>query len=850
MKKSLFSLLLLLHSSIGMYAQPGEIDKSFNPRSGAGFDKKVDAIAVQSDGKILVVGSFTNYDYASRKFITRLNTDGTVDSSFNVGKGANAAITSITIQYDGKIVVIGGFTSYNDVAANRIARLNTDGTLDTNFHSGTGTNSYVSVATQTDGKVLIGGYFANYDGLAIKNIARLNADGFLDTTFNTGTGANGSIKKVIVQPTGKIVIIGDFETYNGTSRKGVAQINTDGSLDTTFIPGFADYGIDCVELQSDGKILIGGWFTKYNAIPKKALVRLNSDGTLDNSFTYTNESSGTFTSLKMLPNGKILAGGKFTSSIGTAKRNLIRINTDGTVDDTFNSGTNEALPVTSIAFKSDGGILIGGDFTSYNDTLIGRFAQLESDGTLDTTFYNPGGFASGSNNDTSSMALQTDGKIIISGTYVSSYNDTPTSRLVRINRDGTLDTTFTTGYGPNFTVYDIAIQSDGKIIIVGQFKYYNNILRNRIARINADGTLDASFVIGTGADDIIYDVALQTDGKILITGAFLNYNGVSTKYLARLNANGTLDTTFNIGAGPDVQPSSVTIQTDGQIIITGHFTKYDGKPKEYIARLNTDGSLDTTFNVTGIDISWSIDFVLIQPDGKILISGAFSPYISPPPPPGLARLNADGSWDPAFVAKEMIFLNKGTNKYSNPKCMALEPDGKILIGGNFTSYGNIAILNMARLNSNGTLDTSFIGGTGFANNEGLGGAVNNIIVQPDGKILISGSVLLYNGVKVGHVVRALSDNVPLANSEYSLKRKVSVYPNPSNGMINFSFDTSIERGSLQIYDISGRNVLTIPYINSEQTINISHLQSGIYIAKIIYAGNSFSTKFVKNGNNH
>ena len=209
-------------------------------------------------------------------------------------------------------------------------------------------------------------------------------------------------------------------------------------------------------------------------------------------------------------------------------------------------------------------------------------------GTIDLTF-NPGAGATGSVETTS---IQSDGKIIIGGNFPS-YNGTARNRIARLNTDGTLDTSFNPGTGADnggFTnsVRTTSIQSDGKIIIGGTFTSYNGIARNNIARLNTDGTLDATFNPGTGADGGggVWTTSIQSDGKIIIGGFFTSYNGIARNRIARLNTDGALDTSFNPGAGANDNVKTTSIQSDGQLIIGGQFTSYDGIARNYIARIN------------------------------------------------------------------------------------------------------------------------------------------------------------------------------------------------------------------------------------------------------------------------
>jgi uncharacterized delta-60 repeat protein len=308
------------------------------------------------------------------------------DYQFNYGYGANfGTVNSTVLQADGKILIVGQFTSYNGTTINRIARLNTDGSLDINFNSGTGVFGGVnSIAIQEDGKILIGGIFSSYNGTATNRIARLNTDGSLDANFSTGTGANGGVNSIAIQPNGKILIGGGFTSYNGTAVSGFARLNSDGSLDTNFYPGTGvGVGINSIALQADGKIIIGGLFASYNGNNLSCITRLNSDGSLDANFNATGTgASGGLNSIAVQADGKILIGGNITSYNGLARNRIARLNSDGNLDATFNlDGTGVNNIVHSMALQADGKILIGGTFTRYNGIVQNRVARLNSDGS-------------------------------------------------------------------------------------------------------------------------------------------------------------------------------------------------------------------------------------------------------------------------------------------------------------------------------------------------------------------------------------------------------------------------------------------------------------------------------------
>ena len=628
-------------SGIARYNTNGTLDTSFN--SGTGLDGDgIEGMALLPDDKILIGGYFSTYNGVARDGIARLNVDGSLDTSFNPGSGMDGgAVYSFAVQPDGKILIGGWFTTFNGTGRSNIARLNVDGSLDTSFDPGSGTNNEIySMTIQSDGKILAGGRFTTYDGVNRSRIARINTDGSLDTSFNPGSGAistldfSTSIKALILLPDNKLLISGYFNSYNGTSINMIARLNADGSLDTSFDPGSgASSTIFNIHLRPDYKIVISGYFTSFNGFAREALAQLNPDGTLDVGFNATTGLNGNVNALTTQSDGKVIVGGTFTTYKDVIRRNIARLNADGSLDTSFDPGSGASSTVSSIVLQPDGKMLIGGSFTSYNGVGRNRIARLNADGSLDTSF-DPG---SGASSTVYSIVLQPDGKILIGG-YFTSYNGVGRNRIARLNADGSLDTSFNPGTGTAATVAymnsinSLALLPDNKLLISGYFNSYNGVNINMIARINSDGSLDTSFNPGSGASSTIYSLLLQPDGKMLIGGAFTSYNGVGRNRIARLNADGTLDTSFDPGSGASNDVRSMTVQSDGKILVGGGFTTYDGVNRGRLARINSDGSLDTSFNPGSGADSYNayVTHIHYQSDDAIIIGGGFTSYNSQP----------------------------------------------------------------------------------------------------------------------------------------------------------------------------------------------------------------------------
>jgi uncharacterized delta-60 repeat protein len=398
MKKQFLITFILIFFGFTTYSQPGTIDLTFNP--GTGPSSVIKTTSIQSDGKIIIGGTFATYNGITINHIARLNTDGTLDATFNTGTGPGSpsasTVETTSIQSDGKIIIGGSFRTYNGISRNGIARLNPDGTLDTTFNTGTGTGINSNVGTtsiQSDGKIIIAGFINSYNGITINRIARLNTDGTLDTTFNPGTGPNNIIETTSIQSDGKIIIGGNFTVYNGIGRNFIARLNTDGTLDATFNGGTeADNIVRTASIQSDGKIIIGGDFNSYNGITRNQIARLNTNGTLDTNFNpgTGTEANSTVYDSSIQSDGKIIIVGAFNFYNSVTRNGIARLNTDGTLDDTFNpgTGTEASTIVRTTSIQSDGQLIIGGNFTSYNGTGRNRIARINGGSALSTNVFN------------------------------------------------------------------------------------------------------------------------------------------------------------------------------------------------------------------------------------------------------------------------------------------------------------------------------------------------------------------------------------------------------------------------------------------------------------------------------
>ncbi|MEP7094109.1 MAG: delta-60 repeat domain-containing protein, partial [Flavobacterium sp.] len=697
---------LFFFFSITNNAQQGKLDNSFNTYddgiNGDGFDNTVRSLAKQTDGGLIVGGDFLNFNGKPLQYLTRLKPDGTVDIDFNTGTGFNGKVYSSFIQSDGKIIIGGNFTSYNGVSIGRLIRLNSDGSHDTTFNTAQAASSGIinQIVEQSDGKIIIVGSFTKYDGVTVNRVARILANGNLDPGFLTGLGAPANINSIQIQTDGKIILAGNFIKFNGIDVNKIIRLNQDGSIDATFNIGTGfNQDINTMVLQSDGRIIIGGEFTDYNGIAANRIIRLNPDGTIDSGFlSGTGLSNGSVYVIKTDALGNIMLGGSFTDLYnGSEVNRLLFLDGSGNIKTNFDIGSGPAsASVLVLNYASDGSWLIGGSFSVFDSQNQGRLAKIDGNGIHDTGYLSAG---VGFDNSVFKVLPLSDNKTMVFGNF-SKFNGFPSSKVARILQDGELDITFNAaGTGANNAIKTAAQQLDNKIIMAGSFTSYNNTACNRIARIFPDGSLDASFISGSGFNSQVAAVIIQSDQKILLAGSFTKYNGTTLGHIVRLMQDGSIDVGFNTVLGADAAIDAMLIQPDGKIVLGGRFDTFNGNGYSRLIRLNTDGSIDNSFSVgTGFDKNvYALD---LQSDGKIIVGGSFLNY-NGVSKKRVLRLYPNGTLDTTFES--------GTG-FSNGdvRNILVQPDDRILIGGAFSgNYNGTHSLRLIRLTAKGTIDSSF-----------------------------------------------------------------------------------------------------------------------------------------------
>jgi len=438
-----------------------------------------------------------------------------------------------------------------------------------------------------------------------------------------------------------------FATADGSAFSGTNYTGTNGTL--TFVPGqlAASFNVPIlndgvvdpspfyftVSLSSPGSGTLLGSPTVASNYIVDAQSYNNPPGNGDPTFNSGTGMNGNVLALALQSSGKIIAGGNFTTVNGVPESYLARLNPDGTLDNTgflYNmAGANGY--VYALVDQLNDQILVGGNFTSVNGIVRNRITRLNTDGSIDTSF-NPGAGADNIVYGIADTFVNGAHKIYLGGAF-SKLNGISQPDLVRLNDNGTVDGGFAPGAGPNGAVYAVAAYPTnsifaGKLLVGGAFTNINNFPVGYVARLNADGSMDTNFDLNLSASSPVRAIAIQNDGRALIGGDFTNVDGVALNHIARLNTDGTVDTNFTagMGVGANGTVNAIALQASGRIVVAGQFTQADGVTRNHITRLLPTGATDPTIDF-GDGANGSVSAVVVQPaDQNLVIGGAFTQY--------------------------------------------------------------------------------------------------------------------------------------------------------------------------------------------------------------------------------
>lgn len=823
-------------------AQSGLNDATFNKPDkidGQGANGPVEVSAKQNT-KLLIAGNFTSYNGSTANKLARLEQDGAIDKTFNSGAGPNGKIRSILTLSNNKILVAGNFNTYNNYIKHGLARLFPDGSPDQSFTFGYGPNRGIHKLALQDDKILVVGAFKYPNWYGPDSLIRLNSNGDVDASFHPQLGKLRDIQQIVVQPDGKILLAGTVQIGSSTHYCGVIRLDKDGSTDPAFNLYTVSYGdyhqyVGALALESNGNILFANNVWVEDAVYEGYLRRLNSSG---NEIAY---SKTFWTNAYLIQNdGKIIVTGfkqlDRDAEWYVTKRAIVRLNADLSVDASFNFDDEKRYAnrfplksqILTSTLQADNKIIIGGEFSETSGYVTNNIARIHTNGSFDDSFNQH----KGCSGTILASAVLKNGKTIVGGRF-NKYNNVYTPNIARLNKNGQPDATFQPGRGTNGKIYTIAIQSNNKILIGGDFTTYDGHTCSNMVRLNADGSFDPGFSVA--ADNVVRKIKLDNAGKIFISGDFKNINGVPANGIARLKANGTNDDTFQFVNDNDYDQDiyDFTLPSAGKLYVALNSKTNRFRPvRAVLLRLSNNGTIDNTFNTPEFAEIHAVGLKNNKPviGGSLPYWGSYSGFV--------AQLNTNGTLDSAFQYNTLKDLLNAP-----VRTITILSNDKLIIAGDFSKTINSTPDHITLLNKNGSINKNFIGSAN--------GSVYTASVTSDEKLFIGGAFSQYTNLVRNGAARIdieIGGNAPEASPSAIMtsaeNKDLILYPNPAQSAIHAGH---LKPGStIKIFNTVGQELYSQTLSNEEATIDLSGFSNGVYLFVSEQNGNRSFSKFIVN----
>lgn len=724
----------------------GGLDRDFHPAFTTTQGTVLYTLALQSDGKVLVSGEFALFNGESSRVVARLLPDGTLDDSFDIGTGVDGLVYAMAIQpADGRILIGGQFRTCRGCPRLLIARLNPDGTHDDSFQPSLrgAEGSFVSaLVVQPDGRILAGGSFEAADGFSRRGIVRFLPSGRADHSFDPGSGiAGGRVHDLALQADGRILVAGAFAEVGGRARSGLARLEGDGQLDSSFYCRVANLGGPAIILTVSWHpvrgIVIGGVFDEVGGLPRVGLAKLQQNGGVDSTFDPQGGiagAPGVPYDAVTLPDGAVMVTGSFWQVAGVDRSGVARLDSTGAPDPAFEPGDGLAPAEDAfgnmLAVQADGRVLVAGQFEEIAGVRRHCLARLLADGKVDPTFLSTNSqFEFGG--CVRAIAPLRDGGVLVGGQF-ERVNGGRRHALARLNAHGGLVESFDVGLDRGAVIHAVAVRSDGRVLVGGEFERVGDAERANVACLLPDGALDPAFAV-EGADASVRAFALLPDGRVVVAGEFRQFGEMRRFGVVRLEPDGTPDAGFEprFEVGLDrAMVLALALQPDGRMVAGGYFDSVNGQPRNAVARVLPDGALDEGFEaaLNGLAEPPLVTSLVLRSDGRLLVGGRFH-AVARSVREGLARLYTDGRLDGSFDAGGGIRWESGTRV----EALGLVPDGQLAVGGDValdTATGSPSFALLSNLGSLPSEDSA------FATPEG---PVHAIAIEPDGSLLIGGA---------------------------------------------------------------------------------------------------------------
>lgn len=719
---------------------------------------------------LLVADSILQLGNLQRRYLLRLNADGTPDAGFDAALPAfvmGNPIQDALGQPDGRVLLLGYVSMSGYATLPPLTRLLADGQRDVAFEDNVGnflhfTTAGANLALQPDGSILVPGEFLQSTDV----VRRLLPSGLPDVSFVPAAlpVLNRDGRRVVRQPDGRLLVSASNAATSGLAP--VVRLLSSGALDPSF-QSAATFGSPTVQLQADGRLVVQSYRAELNGAPAPRLLRLLPDGSFDNTFN----ASGTVAEqemygLQLLPDGTLLVTGPRQRSSGPVAGVALLAATGSRVP-------GWALPLAQPGIFNDvaqlpgGGYLVGGDFTEINGL--------------------------------------------------------PLAYLARLSATGVPDATFPAAAPPDGPVHSLLVQPDGQLLLAGAFEQVAGAGRVGVARLAATGTLDAGFappfvpIANSRPGNELRRLARLPDGRVLLTGPTLLPTATTPENRLRLldAATGQPDLAL-----PYYQAQDVLVQPNGRAVVAGFDNANSFGGGATVFRLLANGLLDPSFTPlssvrSGLGGGPVATQLAQDAAGGLACLAYFYSDTNPFYTPFIFQMPADGGTGPSLTNSRLL----------GAQALAVQPNGRLLVGADLSAANSA--LGLSRLTPSLTLDPTFSSAGGPLR------TVRRLAVQADGAILAVGDFQSVGGQAIGGLVRLLAANV-LRVASRPAAPLTRAWPVPAHGQLHLALEAAARPSRVELLDALGRRVLSQP-ATAALTLDIASLPAGAYVLRVHYA---------------
>ncbi len=660
-------------SGCALLDRDGSLVREFVPDLGE--SAQVLSVAVQPDQKILVTGWFTLVPPRDRLNVVRLNPDGSLDESFKLPFNWIYSLPTVAVMGNGQPLFCGAL----NVGELHLFRLGADGTPDPDFNSSASISSLesgpVTLTSDPEGKIYAAGAFRDFRNTGQNYLVRLRGDGSMDPSFATGAGFDSAVFALAVGDDRKIFAGGVFQSFNNAVRPGVARLDSDGTLDLEFKPrDIVMASVRSLVATPDGGVLVGGLCRITGEATPWGVVRLTRTGEVDRSFLRLPVRDGSgreVTAIVPAPGGRTWAGGFRLEETNRFPSPVLRI---GPAEDgnevrgpevARRGVANAMIPVQG------GGLVVGGDFERVNTEFRPGLARILFQGVPDGDFVPQVDRL----DSVRSLEVDRDGGVYVG---VPAESDRPFQQTVRRFRpDGSVDTAFST-LVVDSAIREMHLAGSGELIVCG-FPDPAAPGLGALVGLGPDGSVRSNAFPGSIDLFSTFAVLPMPDGSVFCGGNFAaGPAATGPNYFARLNPDGTLDSTFHVTneAGEeqflDSIVTSLAADSKGRIIVGGWFRHVGSIPVPGILRLLPSGRMDRSFQTAFQGDN--VDDVWVDSEDRVVARGSFLTSFLPPMRT-VVRVLTDGTVDPEFpvvtasvgsiaIQGDAVFVSAGESPFS------------------------------------------------------------------------------------------------------------------------------------------------------------------------------------------